>query len=84
MVSYKFKVPNLVEFLLFVAVAAIVAFGFWILAKAFAQVPEIAQLTIQGVIAIFLWLALVLLGIIAIEIESTREFVREIYERLNR
>ena len=84
MVSYKFKVPNLAEFLLFVAVAAIVAFGFWILLKAFSQVPELAQLTIQGVIAIFTWLSLILLGIIAIELESMREFVREIYERQNK
>ena len=84
MVSYKFKVPNLAEFLLFVAIAAIVTFGFWVLAKAFSQVPELAQLTIQGVIAIFMWLSLILLGIVAIELESMREFVREIYKRLNK
>ena len=81
MVNYKFKPPNLVESLLFISVALIITLGFWLLAKAFGTVPELMHLTIDGVIAVLTWLSLILLGIIAIELEGIRESIRNIEEK---
>ena len=84
MVHYKFKPPNLVELLLFISVALIISLGFWLLARAFRTIPEFMHLTIDGVIAIFIWLSLILLGIIAIELESIREHIKNIEEKISK
>lgn len=84
MVHYKFKPPNLVELLLFISVALIISLGFWLLARAFGTIPEFMHLTIEGVTAIFIWLSLILLGIIAIELESMREHIKNIEEKISK
>lgn len=84
MVHYKFKPPNLVELLLFISVALIISLGFWLLVRAFGTIPEFMHLTIEGVTAIFIWLSLILLGIIAIELESMREHIKNIEEKISK
>ena len=82
MVHYEFRLPNLVELLLFVAVVFIIGFGFWLLIKAFGMPFEAIQTTTNALTAVFSWLSLILLGIIAIILESIREHLKNIEKKL--
>ena len=84
MVSYEFRPPNLLEVLLFVALAFIIGFGFWIIARTFGFPIEAIQTAADAVSTVFLWLALIWLGIIAIELESIREHIKNIEKRLEK
>lgn len=79
---YRFKPPNLVETLLFVALTFIIVFGFWILVRVFGFPFEIIQTAASAVDSVFIWLSLIILGVIAIELESIREHLKNIEEKL--
>jgi len=82
MVEYEFRLPNLLELLLFIALAFIIGFGFWIIARTFGFPLEAIQTAADAVAVVFLWLALIWLGIIAIELESIREHLKNIEKKI--
>jgi len=84
MVSFDYKTPNLLEIILLVGFFINMVFGYLLLFKSI-ELPVILQSSAAMVIAaLFTWLAVLWLSVIAILIEYTRKNVIELKEKLEK
>ncbi|MFP3132069.1 MAG: hypothetical protein RXQ77_01885 [Candidatus Nanopusillus sp.] len=84
MVSFDYKTPNLLEIILLVGFFINMVFGYLLLFKSI-ELPVALQSSAAVVItALFTWLGVLWLSVIAILIEYTRKDVIELKEKLEK
>jgi len=84
MVSFDYKTPNLLEIILLVGFFINMVFGYLLLFKSI-ELPVALQSSAAMVIAaLFTWLGVLWLSVIAILIEYTRKDVIELKEKLEK
>jgi len=84
MVSFDYKTPNLLEIILLVGFFINMVFGYLLLFKSI-ELPVVLQSSAATVIAaLFTWLGVLWLSVIAILIEYTRKDVIELKEKLEK
>jgi len=84
MVSFDYKTPNLLEIILLVGFFINMVFGYLLLFKSI-ELPLALQSSAAMVIAaLFTWLGVLWLSVIAILIEYTRKDVIELKEKLEK
>jgi len=84
MVSFDYKTPNLLEIILLVGFFINMVFGYLLLFKSI-ELPVVLQSSAAVVIAaLFTWLGVLWLSVIAILIEYTRKDVIELKEKLEK
>jgi membrane-bound ClpP family serine protease len=84
MVSFDYKTPNLLEIILLVGFFINMVFGYLLLFKSI-ELPVALQSSAAMVIAaLFTWLGVLWLSVIAILIEYTRKDIIELKEKLEK
>ncbi|MEM1895947.1 MAG: hypothetical protein QXR54_02070 [Nanopusillaceae archaeon] len=84
MAGFDFKMPNLLEVALLVGYFFTILFGFLLLIKAVEFPLEGLSVVANVLTAIYMWLAVIWIGIVAIILEYTRREIREIVKYLEK
>lgn len=84
MAGFDFRAPNLLEVALIIGFLFNLVFGWLLISKAVEFPLEGIQAISTALTAIFVWLATIWLGVIALILEYTRVDLKELKEQLKK
>lgn len=81
MAAFDYKMPDLLEIALLIGFVFTIVFGYLLIQKAVEFPFEGIQTVATALTAVFVWLATIWLGVIAIILEYTRRDIKELKEK---